>query len=374
MSSGNLELRIIAELLDWTEKEAEAGFKWIRLMSRFKFDAYSDFVAGARFTGSLIQWLRNLDQEDRRPAYEFMRSHLQYVSSVEMRRLVEAFYPRVIEPVLVHRAAKATGVNPYEIMANPQGSEDFNCLLQSTLIVGMSEGAHLDSLRRANMGILTHERMLPSVEMDKQKWKDVFADTFKNKFPEESAFSSIVLVDDFVGSGTTFFREDEKAVDGFKGKLVKLLRGLPDQDDDWRLADEVVIYVHHYIGSLDARDNLYRLKPAAEGLLQKKLGNKVSIEFSFGWLLPKEIKVDGTETVLKRLVEKYYSKDIETDHNTAGGGTSKDIKWGYKECGLTLVLEHNTPNNSLPLIWAYSDGAGGGRAMRPLFQRRQRHV
>ncbi|MBV5271202.1 MAG: hypothetical protein JZU55_16475, partial [Afipia sp.] len=89
---------------------------------------------------------------------------------------------------------------------------------------------------------------------------------------------------------------------------------------------------------------------------------------------PKEIKVDRDSPIVKALVEKYYSKDIETDHNTAGGGTSTDIKWGYKECGLTLVLEHNTPNNSLPFFWAYSDGVDGGPAMRPLFRRRQRHV
>lgn len=374
MSSGNLELRIISRLLGWTEEEEKDGFKWINLMSRFKFDAYSDFVAGARFTGSLIQWLRNLDVDDRRPAFEFIRHHLQYVSAVEMRRLVEGLYPTQIEPALVRRAAKAAGVNTYEIMTDPMGSTDFTCLLESMLIVGMSEGAHLDSLRRANMGVLTHERMLPSVEMDKQKWKDVFADTFRDKLPEDSAFSSIVLVDDFVGSGTTFFREDEDTPGRFKGKLMKLVRGLPDPGDDWRLADEVVIYVHHYIGSLGAKENLDRMKPAAEAELQKKFGKNARLEFSFGWLLPKEIQVDSTDPFLKRLVEKYYSPDIETDHNTAGGGATKDIKWGYKECGLTLVLEHNTPNNSLPLIWAFSDGVGGGRAMRPLFRRRQRHV
>ncbi|MBV5271203.1 MAG: hypothetical protein JZU55_16480, partial [Afipia sp.] len=98
------------------------------------------------------------------------------------------------------------------------------------------------------MGVLTHGRMLPSVEMDKQKWKEVFGDTFKNKLPEQAAFSSIFLVDDFVGSGTTFFREDEKTPGNFKGKLMKLVRGLPDPGSDWRLADDVVIYVHHYIG------------------------------------------------------------------------------------------------------------------------------
>lgn len=370
MSSSEIELRIISQLLDWDEEKKATEFKWLQLMSRFKYDAYSDFVAGARFTGSLIQWLRNFDKEDQCYAYEFMRSHLLYVSAVEMRRLVEAFYPRVMEPALIKRAAAAAGKKPYEIMANPDSSEDFRCFLKGALIVGMSEGARLDSLRRANMGVLTHERMLPSVEMDHRKWKSVFKKTFENSFPGESGFSSVFLIDDFVGSGTTFFRKEDGGNQA--GKLAKLMKNLPDEDEKWRLANEVVFYVHHYIGSRDAMAKLYGMKDTAEEELKKRFRKKIRIEFTFGWTLPEEIKVDMTEPKLKALVEKYYSRDIETDHNTAGGGKSKDIRWGYKDCGLTLVLEHNTPNNSLPLLWAYSEGTLG-RKMRPLFRRRQRH-
>jgi hypothetical protein len=46
-------------------------------------------------------------------------------------------------------------------------------------------------------------------------------------------------------------------------------------------------------------------------------------------------------------------------------------------CGLPLVLDHNTPNNSVALLWAETDGGDrdGAKvpAMRPLFRRRQRH-
>ncbi len=71
------------------------------------------------------------------------------------------------------------------------------------------------------------------------------------------------------------------------------------------------------------------------------------------------------------LIDLYYSNEIETDSTRVGG--TQDIKYGYGYCGLPLVLEHNTPNDSLPIIWAETPGSNGQHAMRPLFRRRQRH-
>ena len=56
------------------------------------------------------------------------------------------------------------------------------------------------------------------------------------------------------------------------------------------------------------------------------------------------------------------------------------MKLGYGGCALPLILDHNTPNNSMPLLWAETvgspkvDGMAAVPAMRPLFRRRQRHI
>jgi hypothetical protein len=47
--------------------------------------------------------------------------------------------------------------------------------------------------------------------------------------------------------------------------------------------------------------------------------------------------------------------------------------YGFAKTGLFLVLEHNTPNNSIALLWAEADGDSPAPPMRPLFRRRQRH-
>jgi hypothetical protein len=78
----------------------------------------------------------------------------------------------------------------------------------------------------------------------------------------------------------------------------------------------------------------------------------------------------GQEPFLK-LVDTYYDDSIETKHMKLGG---EDARLGFGKCALPLVLEHNTPNNSLALLWADTDGENGKHSMRPLFRRRQRHT
>jgi hypothetical protein len=356
--------------MDWDEPTAREEARWLRLMSRFKYDAYSDFVAGARFTGSLIQWLRQFEPADRPNAYRFFRDRLVFVSAVEMQRLVEAFYPVCMERKLIEDVALSTGKPKYDVALGRVGKEEFEKRRLTTLIVGMSEGARLDPLRRANMGTLSHEQMLPSVEMDGAKWKAVLKKMRKAVKDEKAAVSKIFLIDDFVASGTTFLRQEDDGT--WDGKLIKLLRTMPKEDKAWIVADCATIHVHHYIGSDASYTKLNGMKSDAEAQIKKELNKDLKVDFSFGWRMPKDVVASQSDPIVKHLVTTYYSRDIEVDANLAGGGTTKDIRWGYKKCALTVVLEHNTPNNSLPLIWGQTEGKTG-HTMRALFRRRQRH-
>lgn len=66
-----------------------------------------------------------------------------------------------------------------------------------------------------------------------------------------------------------------------------------------------------------------------------------------------------------QLVEKYYDAALEDEHTTKGG---TDLKYGFAGCGLPLVLHHNTPNNSLFLLWVEDSDT-----IHPLFERFSRH-
>ena len=73
----------------------------------------------------------------------------------------------------------------------------------------------------------------------------------------------------------------------------------------------------------------------------------------------------GSGDPMEALVEKYYDPAIQDEHTSVGG--TDDIKYGFAKCGLPVVLPHNTPNNSVALLWAEIN------QQRALFPRVQRH-
>jgi hypothetical protein len=78
----------------------------------------------------------------------------------------------------------------------------------------------------------------------------------------------------------------------------------------------------------------------------------------------------GTNPALDKFLVDYYDPEIMTKSLWKGGC---QVQNGFADGGLTIVLEHNTPNNSLATLWAESTRPTTHHQMRPLFRRRQRH-
>lgn len=110
------------------------------------------------------------------------------------------------------------------------------------------------------------------------------------------------------------------------------------------------------------------------------MGWAQATHFSFGTTLPEDLPIDklpGRHSDFVALTQKYYDPVLRTSHTDVGG--VEHLGLGYGGCALPLVLDHNTPNNSVALLWAETEGGardGGVQApaMRPLFRRRQRHA
>ena len=67
---------------------------------------------------------------------------------------------------------------------------------------------------------------------------------------------------------------------------------------------------------------------------------------------------------LIELAKKYYDPLAKIKHPEWGG----DVPFGYKNGGLPLVIHHNTPNNSIFILWAEDSDT-----VLPLFPRVSRH-
>lgn len=361
----------LSELMEWDDDVSRREFAWLRLMSRIKYDAYQEFLAGMRFIESLTDWLQQFDKpQQRQTAYTFVRQHLVFISLAEMRHLVELFYPETVQPRLIREVAGQCGIPAYRVWADPKATDAYKTLLRKTLFIELSDGGRIDIFRRANAGLIGNEQIVTAPRVNDEKWKDLLKDLRKDTADHAARFSFVYLVDDFTASGTTLLRQEDGK---WKGKLYRFwedvsMGGMAKDvfDDDWKLC------VHHYISTaqseltIDRRDGEVRTALGADGWFR-------SIELSSGMRLPGEFSVTATtHTEFGELVQAYYDDAIanKNPHMMKGG---EDARYGFGKCGLPLVLEHNTPNNSLALLWAETSGERGVRAMRPLFRRRQRH-
>lgn len=363
----DLALRVLSEIMKWDDTRARDEFAWLRLISRLKYDSYRDFVAGARFLESLADWLQQFDQTEREAAYNFIRRNLVFIGPLEMQHLVEHTYPETVQKRLFASVAGRLNIPTYMVLAQPDARKTYEALLRKTLFLGLSDGARIDDFRRANSGIISNEQVVIATQINESKWGALLKDLRQNLCDENAKFAFVYLVDDFMGSGTTLLRERNGVWDGrllrFWEENQKVIQN--SFEPDW------VLCVHHYIGTYQVSVAIQDRHRAALQSRGEKAWFK-NVEFSFGTILPKDLPIDeGRHGDFLKLVNKYYDPSIETLHTRLGG---TDVRLGFGSCGLPLVLEHNTPNNSVALLWADTTGDGGAHPMRPLFRRKQRHT
>jgi len=83
--------------------------------------------------------------------------------------------------------------------------------------------------------------------------------------------------------------------------------------------------------------------------------------------LPDEVRLsDPGDTGMLDLLKQHFDDSIMDEHFRKGKHERPYL--GFDECGLPLVLSHNTPNNSIPLLW-YEEGGH----FKGLFPRVSRH-
>lgn len=377
----DLALKVLGKVMNWSDERSREEFRWVKLMARLKYDGYRDFKAGMRFVESLVTWLQQFDATERETAYAFVRRSLVYVGPSEIQKLVEQFFPQTVQDRLVRTVAAESGLKPYQVYSNPDAKKAVDRLRRQTLFMGLSDGARMDVLRHSNAGILTNEQLVVFTQVDTDKWQDLLESLRKDLQDPKACFRLVYLIDDFMGTGTSFLRFNNKK-SKWSGKLVRFKDSVEDacgNAEQTFFAPSWELCVHHYLASAGAAKVIGERQDEAKNAL--KGDNWASnVHFSFGTVLPPDLPIDAVPGRFKdfiALTQKYYDPIIRTEHTDVGG--VEHLGLGYGGCALPLILDHNTPNNSIALIWAETDG--GSRegssvapAMRPLFRRRQRHV
>jgi len=360
---------LLAKIMDWSDQEKARERARLETFASYKYDEYQQFSPGRRFIESLALWLAQFEPgAERRTAYDFVCNRLIFFSASEINHLVELTFPTIIRPKLIATACERSGVSPERIKA-AIATMEYRRLHRRTLYLGMSDGARTDWFRRANP-MVSNEQVFHAYDVSQVKTakmieklqKDLSKMTGASPEGDAGLFEYVVLLDDFTASGTSAIRFDEKA-NKWEGKIPRIIEDLSDPEG---LGGCVVNGVHvtivAYIASNQAISHI-------NSLLPKLPFAKGSVEFRVVCELGPDAPLDRSkDAAFFSLMDdnRYFDGNADDEHDLAGGGKTK--RYGYADGRLPVVLNHNTPNNSVYVLWAEDV-----HTVRGLFPRVSRH-
>lgn len=350
--------RLLAKVLGWDAAAFAQDGRRLQSLAAYKYDEYEGFRAGERFIESLAGWLAQFSATERPTALNFALEHLVFISRAEFDHLIETVYPDLIRPALVRSVAAIVG-SPAHRVAQLTRSVEFRDLQRKTLILGLADGARLDRLRRASPD-LSHEQFYPHPELGPDSraamHNSLAAAIEQTGLPEPARFRQVILVDDFAGSGFTLLSPDDAG--GWRGKLWRAAGWIEELRREQVVDQEANVIVLLYLASDQAVSSL-------EARLE---------DSGLGWqlLVAQTIRRDlhPIPDAMIDLCKKYFDEAI-LDQHLAKGDSPPYL--GFGGVSLPLVLHHNTPNNSVGLLWVDTTDLDSSSRRRALFPRRQRH-
>lgn len=347
---------LLIRVMGWTPGKVAEERPLLQALADYKYDGYERYQPGMRFIESLACWLSQFEPGfERERAYRLVREQLVFISRPELEHLVASSYPDYIRPRLLRRAGEDENIPPY-LVGKVKGSRAFNRRQRGSLFVGLSDGSRTDVLRRSNP-IISNEQVLADYHGLQSRSPGLLEDLREEIDGDKegkSRFTSLILLDDFSASGLSYLRMEESERKGKIAKIAKEIDGLDLFDEE-----DLEVMILLYVATSQALDHI----EGELGKLAKELPGTWSVGKMQG-LGDSEVIRKGVDPVLDKLIDEVYDPAINDKHMKKGEG---DGRYGFANCGLPVVLSHNTPNNSLAILWADTAKVTG------LFPRVTRH-
>jgi len=411
-----LALQLLQTILPGLGDESHAAnlYRELQFLADYKYNKYEMYHPGRLFLENLYLWLLQFEESERLEAIKFVREQLIFISREEFQQLAQILYHDKIRRHQIQRAAALAQLPPHRVRAVLESAE-FKRVTRGSLYVGMSDGARIDYIRRHNLEI-NNEQVVPYYRVALDKVEELLRDLRKAVDDTTAKFDCLFLMDDFCGSGKTLlreliavpiegtsqpsripaawksrlrFNEDKNSLELlFHGEINDVERQellMFADGKSWAEAVDLLVNkskarqtivkgaldrVAQEMGdSLDANATvcfcplliteqaMNRLQP----LITKLQGSFAHTEILPGALLRSQVQISSPAHPIGAICDKYYSEEFEDAHTGS-------VKYGLENCGLPLVLHHNTPNNSLFLLWARKK-----QDFSPLFIRFERH-
>ncbi len=341
-----LSEQILASVLDWDTQEIAENIRSLEDFAELKYDQYQQYQVGSRFMENLTLWLYQFETvEERRQAFNFVKDQIVFISQGELYHLINSILPDVMRPLFKRSVQEISGRNDIKDIGIKK--ELLKVIRRQSLILGLSDGARLDVFRRGAR-VINNEQVLISYEIKEERMKSIISkmkkDTacFYEKYRLEGMcpdnILNVFLMDDFSGSGISYLRqeEDEDKNRIWDGKIVKVIQQLEKQ---MKNINDITIHVILYLATQKARKHIEEY--VERFYKDRKIRIKVHILQDIHEIVP--------APHLEQLMIKYYDDGIEDSHYRKGKHDKPFL--GFDECSLPVVIYHNTPNNSFPIIW-----------------------
>lgn len=352
-------------------EEIEDNRKYFQTMAKYKYDDYQQFSPGMRFIERLALWLEQFKPEERKTALSLIKDKLIFISQQEMHLLVNSCFPDLLRNLFIKDISVQLRIPEYFVntIVNRQ---EYKILLRQSIFCGMSDGARIEIFRRANSGTISHEQIYQTYELSNkrvEKMKDELLKDLRKYSADikdvDGKFKQVFLLDDFSASGTSYLKYNTETK-VFKGKIAAFCENIfedPALKDVFNI-DNLNIYIVIYLCTEQAKNQIEQCLPE----LEKKY--RILPKLLYMHLIPNdyklnEIKDEGIVQLCND--ETYYDAEEIEDEHTKNGGSN--VKLGFGKCALPLILSHNTPNNSVPLLWSYETS----EKFKGLFPRIPRH-
>jgi len=306
----------------------------LQFLAQRKYDRYDLFSSGETFLSRLMQWLENFDVKDRQTAMEIVDS-LKFVSQYEMKELAVATFEGIRTSLFSTRRLSDENWRVYMESREQMIGEE----LSKSIFMACADDILFDYFRRYAMqqvSVFNKDNFVEYYKIDEETRIDL---------PE---YKRIFLIDQLSGSGITAIRKEDS---GWKGKI-------PTFFEIWKEdVKDCDIYYCPYLQGPASKQHLEASLPVWTKDIGRQKSVKVlptcSISVSSCLSSDEGLTIDETLPVANLCRDdRYFSKFVDDRHIRKGGAAY----YGFGRAGLTLVLQSNCPNNTIPLIWhSYND-------------------
>lgn len=284
---------------------------------------------------SILEWLDNFKDEDEKDAALFLLSKFVFFNKHSIKMLLVALYRDLYRYPIISRIRRLNGSTTDENIIEPLFNQELNTTL-FTIVGSISESSSM-----LYFDFRTENGSLNVDLFQEEVWK---RDVVGNSYKQRRFLNRCIFIDDFCGTGQQILSNPNVL------ETINRLKGF---------FPHIKIYYYCLIGTTQGLSNVRARKD-----LFYDVDSVVKMDDSFKCFSVMPRIFNNTKFFDKKYIEsmcRKYGADLmahfvwEVKKLSMPTHKLKQMvenhSLGYQNCQLLIGMDHNVPDNTLPIIW-----------------------